>query len=225
MDIGDSLDAGTRRSLIVEANDGIMTAAGVIEGFAGAGATGSTVVIAAVSALVAGSIVLAGARYAEEAAERDILHALIEEEERQLARSPDEERDELIAAYRSKGLSERLAAKVADELMASNPVAASLEATHGISRVPSRSTPIVVAIAAGLSFAAGAVVPLLSVLLLPDSLRAEVTALATIGMLVVTSSLLAHLGGLPLGRTLIRTLTIASTALGVTSLIGRLIEP
>jgi vacuolar iron transporter family protein len=64
-------DAAVARSMIVETNDGIVATAGVVEGFAGAGATGPPLVIAALSTMVAGGISLAGARYAEEAAERE----------------------------------------------------------------------------------------------------------------------------------------------------------
>ena len=73
------------RSLVVDANDGIIATAGIVEGFAGAGATEITITIAAFSAMVAGGIALGGAKYAEEATERDAQLALIDEERRQLA--------------------------------------------------------------------------------------------------------------------------------------------
>ena len=52
------LDQPTLRSLVVETNDGIIATAGVVEGFAGAGATGLSLVVAAVCATVAGAIAL-----------------------------------------------------------------------------------------------------------------------------------------------------------------------
>ena len=71
--------------------------------------------------MVAGGIALAGAKYAEEAAERDAQLALIEEERQQLALAPEEETAELAALYEAKGLSPHLAREVATELTAGMP--------------------------------------------------------------------------------------------------------
>ena len=47
------------RAMTVDANDGIIATAGIVEGFSGAGAGLITLVIAAVSAMIAGTIALA----------------------------------------------------------------------------------------------------------------------------------------------------------------------
>jgi VIT1/CCC1 family predicted Fe2+/Mn2+ transporter len=121
------------RSLVVDTNDGIIATAGIVEGFAGAGATDSTILIAAFSAMVAGGISMGGARYAEEAAERDAEFALIDEQRRELSLSPEAERAELAALYEAKGLSPRLAAEVASELTAKDALAAHVDIEHGLS--------------------------------------------------------------------------------------------
>ena len=137
------------RSLVVDANDGIIATAGIVEGFAGAGATRSTILIAAFSAMVAGGIALAGAKYAEEAAERDAQLALIEEERQQLARAPEEETAELVALYEAKGLSPQLAREVATELTAGDPLAAHIDAEHGLSLVAGTAGTAGLAVAGG----------------------------------------------------------------------------
>ena len=76
-------------ALVVDANDGIIATAGIVEGFAGAGASATTITIAAFSAMVAGGIALGGAKYSETATERDAEQALIDEERMQLELSPD----------------------------------------------------------------------------------------------------------------------------------------
>ena len=147
--LAELLDAAVARSMIVEANDGIVATAGVVEGFAGAGATGPSLLIAALSTMLAGGIALAGARYAEEAAEREARLAVIEEERRQLATSPGQELAELAAFYQAKGLSADLARDVASELSAANALAAHVEVEHGLSmhndrrphHLPSRRQP------------------------------------------------------------------------------------
>ena len=99
--------------MTVDANDGIIATAGIVEGFSGAGATLVTLIIAAVSAMIAGTIALAGAKYAEAAGDRDAELAVMEEERRQLALSPQEEFAELVEHYRGRGLSAELAEQVA----------------------------------------------------------------------------------------------------------------
>jgi VIT1/CCC1 family predicted Fe2+/Mn2+ transporter len=76
------------RSMTVDANDGIIATAGIVEGFSGAGAGLTTLLVAAISALIAGAISGAGAKYTEAAAERDAQQTMIAEERRQLTLIP-----------------------------------------------------------------------------------------------------------------------------------------
>jgi VIT1/CCC1 family predicted Fe2+/Mn2+ transporter len=119
--------------MTVDANDGIIATAGIVEGFSGAGANLITLIIAAISAMIAGTIALGGAKYAECAGDRDAELALMEEERRQLALSPEEEFAELVEHYREQGLSSDLAERVAAELTAADALGAHLRAEHGLS--------------------------------------------------------------------------------------------
>jgi VIT1/CCC1 family predicted Fe2+/Mn2+ transporter len=107
--------------MLVEVNDGIIVTAGVVEGLAGAGASAKTILIAGFSAIVGGGIALGGAKYGEEAAELDARLAILEEEQRQLSLSPEDEMAELVEAYERRGLSSRLAHEVAQSSVASRP--------------------------------------------------------------------------------------------------------
>ena len=178
------LDRAELRNRGVDANDGIIATAGIVEGFVGAGARGSTITIAAFAAMVSGGIALGGAKYSEEAAERDAERALVEEERQQLAMLPHDELAELAEHYRTRGLSPDLAARVAEELSAHDALAAHVVAEHGIDLASPRTPPVVVAAASGVAFAIGAAVPLLTVLLAPDDLRVFVTFLAVAALAV-----------------------------------------
>jgi vacuolar iron transporter family protein len=50
---------------VLDVNDGIVTAAGIAEGFASAGASTNAVALAGVATIIAGGLALAGARYTE----------------------------------------------------------------------------------------------------------------------------------------------------------------
>ena len=219
-----ALDRATLASLGVEANDGIIATAGVVEGFAGAGMTGTPLVVAAVTSMIAGGVALGGARYAEEAAARESRLAVIAEEQRQLALSPEEELAELTALYEAKGLSRALAAQVATQLTAMDPLAAHLEAEHRLSLHDDPLGPVLIAVGAGLAFALGAAIPLLSVLLAPDDWRGSVTFVASLAALVLTSVVMARLGRSSPTRIAARAVGVALVAMVLSLLVGWLIQ-
>jgi vacuolar iron transporter family protein len=189
------------RAMTVDANDGIIATAGIVEGFSGAGANLVTLIIAAVSAMIAGTIALAGAKYAEAAGDRDAELSLMEEERRQLALSPQEEH------YRARGLSIELAEQVAAELTASDALGAHLRAEHGLS-TSDLTHPAPVAALAGVCFALGSGVPLLAILIAPADARALWTLVVVSIALVITSVVAARSGRVSVGRTVGRALAI-----------------
>ena len=218
------LDGPTRRSLIVESNDGIIATAGVVEGFAGAGWTGPPLVLGALFSMVAGGLALGGMRYAEEEAERDARRALIAEEREQLARSPQQELEELAEIYEAKGLSAPLAWQVALELSARDPLAAHIEAEHQFALGDQPFAPLIIGLGAALAYALGAAIPLLAVLLAPDEWRGWVTVVAAAVGLILTSILLARMGVRSIRRSTARTLAVAGVAGGMTLLVGWLLD-
>ena len=64
-------DEASLRSWTAVANDGIIATAGILEGFAGAGATDRALLIAATVATIAGMLAAGGAKWAEVDAERE----------------------------------------------------------------------------------------------------------------------------------------------------------
>lgn len=210
------------RAMTVDANDGIIATAGIVEGFSGAGATLITLIIAAISAMIAGTIALGGAKYAESAGDRDAELALMEEERRQLALSPEEELAELVEHYREQGLSSDLAERVASELTAADALGAHLRAEHGLSE-SDLTRPGQVAAIAGLCFAVGSGVPLVAILLAPEDARALVTLLVVSAALVVTSVIAALSDRVSVVRTVTRALAIGVGTMLITLWVGHLI--
>ena len=152
-----------------EASDGILTSAGICEGFAGAGVGSGR----------------AGFRRVRRARGRDAGHG--RRRVLQAARrprpaggracrgtscssrpTPDAELDELTGLYVSRGLSPDLARQVAIELTAHDALAAHAEAEYGITAA-SRVAPLRDALAVSAAFAAGAVLPWLAIVLIPGS--------------------------------------------------------
>jgi VIT1/CCC1 family predicted Fe2+/Mn2+ transporter len=92
-----------------EATDGILTSAGLCEGFAGAGVSSSVLLFAGFAGLVAGTLAMGAVEYSKLQAERDGLAAQLAAERALLETAPDAELDELTGLYVLRGLSPGLA--------------------------------------------------------------------------------------------------------------------
>lgn len=212
------------RELVVDANDGIIAVAGIGEGFLGAGASRNTAMLAVVSATIAGSIALGGSKYAEAANERDAQQELIDEEQRQLALSPAAELAELTSYYVGRGISPDLAAQVAAELSGTNPLAAQLDAKHGIDVREPSVTPWLVALTAGVAFATGAALIVLTVAFSAPEWRTQAVLVAAGASLLATSIVAGRWGKVPIWRTALRTVVIGLIALLLSLAIGSMFE-
>src|SRR5580700_7693872 len=176
---------GWIRPHIPEASDGILTSAGICEGFAGAGVSSSVLVFAGFAGLVAGTLAMGAVEYSKLRAEHDRQAAQLAAERALLETAPDAELDELAGLYASRGLSPGLARQVAVELTAHDALAAHAEAEYGITAA-SRITPLRDALAVSGAFAAGAVLPWLAIVLIPGPSRAPVTFVVVLAALLLT---------------------------------------
>jgi vacuolar iron transporter family protein len=211
------------RSWTVDANDGIIAAAGILEGFAGAGANQATLLLASTVAAIAGGLALGGAKWSELSTEREAQLRLVSEETAQLELSPEEEVLELASYYERKGLSPQLALQVAQQLTERDALAAQLESEHGIVEIMSRAVPALGGIAAGLSFMLGAAIPLVITALVPGNAEAWAILLAVVVSLTLTSIIVARSGGTAAWRMIVRTLGVGIGTLVVSFVVGSLV--
>lgn len=210
---------------VVDANDGIIATAGLLEGFAGAGADDLLLITAASAATIAGALSAGGAKWAEAAAERDSQLATIAYETEKLATNPEAELAELTAYYVDKGLSEDLAREVAEQLSAVDPLAAQLQTEYGIDEIPPARGPMLAGLSSGLSFAVGASIPLLITVIAPISLDAIAVLLAVVVSLTLTSIIAARSSHMSAPRTIIRSLIVGLGTMGISFLAGWALLP
>ena len=85
------------------ANDGIVSVAGIVMGFAGATSDRHMILLGGMAGLVAGALSMAAGEYVSVSTQRDTERALIEKETRELADEPEEELAELADLYRAEG--------------------------------------------------------------------------------------------------------------------------
>lgn len=212
------------RPHVPDASDGILTSAGICEGFAGAGASTKVLIFAGFAGLLAGTLAEAAVEYSKTSAERDQQMAQLTAERAQLATTPDAELDELTELYVSRGLTRGLARQVAVELTAHDALAAHAEAEHGITSA-SMASPIRDAIAVGAAFVAGALLPWLAIILIPGPPRAAVTFVIVVLALALTGWISAQISDVHPLRPIVRTAAFGVLAMAITYAAGYLLYP
>lgn len=222
----DDLEAWRQRARasILEVNDGIVSAAGIVEGFARAGASTSTLLFTGVVVILAGGVAVAGARYAEVRTEWEMNRALLEAERASIEADPAGELEELTGIYEAKGLSHALARQVADALTELDPVAAHADAELGLDAIGPRSGAVAAAIVAGLSYGIGAAAPLAAMTLLPVGQRIELTFVAVLVALALSGWFASWLTSLPVLRVVRRNVLLGGATMGASLLVGLVLE-
>lgn len=208
-------DGDSLRGWTIDANDGIIATAGLLQGFGGAGADDRVLLLAATAATIAGGLSIGGAKWAEAAGERDAQLRAAEEERAELERDLSGEIVELAAHWEARGLSPATARIVAEELTEHDALAAQLEAEYGIDEILTAAAPVWTGVSAAIAFMVGAGIPLLITWLVPVTIETTAIVAAVVISLGVTSMLAARVGRLRLGRVLTRTLVVGLGTMAV----------
>jgi VIT1/CCC1 family predicted Fe2+/Mn2+ transporter len=207
---------------VLGANDGILSTSSLVLGVAASGASGSAVVTAGVSGLVAGAGSMAAGEYVSVSSQRDTEKADLRLEATELAEDPEGELAELTAIYEARGLRPELAVQVATELTLRDALGAHARDELGLPE-DRRARPLQAAGASALSFAAGAILPLLAIGLFGNSVRVVACVVVTIVALCGLGALGARLGGAPELPALLRVVFWGVVAMGATAAIGALV--
>ena len=211
------------RAGVLGANDGIMSTSGLVLGVAASpGVTSGTILVAGVAAVVAASISMAGGEYTSVSAQRDSEKAALQVERVELATNPEGELRELAWFYEQKGMSPKLAIKVAEELTAKDALKAHAEAELGIDS-DHHVSPMQAALSSFGAFAFGGMLPLLAVSGPWTEFRIQATVCAVVAALVLTGYVGAKIGGAKSGRGIVRNLVVSLMTMGITYAIGHLV--
>ena len=212
---------GWLRAAVLGANDGIVSTASLVVGVAAAKSGGSGILISAVAGLVAGSMSMAAGEYVSVSSQADTEKADLERERKELATDDKREHEELATIYVNRGLDASLARQVADQLMAHDALAAHARDELGISAV-STARPVQAAVASAGSFAVGAAMPLIAVLVSPRETLIPVVVATSIFFLALLGGVGASAGGAPVMRAALRVTFWGGLAMALTAAVGAL---
>lgn len=209
------------RAAVLGANDGIISLSGLVIGVAGATDSRAAIITAGVAGLFAGAFSMAAGEFVSVSTQRDSEQALLNKERRELADMPDAEQIELTTLYLRKGLSKETAALVAAELTAHDAFAAHVDIELGIDP-EDLTNPWQAAGASAVAFIAGALIPLVAVVLLPAQYRVFGTVAAVVVALLVTGMLSARVSNTSSFRATTRVVAGGILAMAVTYAVGML---
>ena len=216
---------GWLRPAVFGAMDGLVSNLALIAGVAG-GTRDHTdsraVVLAGLAGLAAGAFSMAAGEYTSVASQSEAAQREIDKERREIIANPVAETDELAQMYVEKGLDPELAREVARQIHVDVDNAVTVHAREELGVDPhDLASPMTAAVSSFLSFAVGALIPVLPYLLgagtLVPGLLVTLLALFLCGAVVtqVTSRSWWY-GGL-------RQMLLGAVAAGLTYLIGSLV--
>lgn len=196
-------NVGWLRAAVLGANDGIVSTSSLILGVAASHATHQSILVAGVAGLVAGAMSMATGEYVSVKSQADTEEAAIEKERIELIKDPKGEHRELANIYVGRGLESTLANEVAASLMANDALSAHSKDELGLTDAMS-ARPLQAAFASALSFAVGAALPLLVVVLAPHRSLIPVTVVASLVFLAFLGGLAARVGGANVKKGVVR---------------------
>jgi len=209
------------RAAVLGANDGIISISSLAIGVASAGTERDPILLATVAGLVAGALSMAAGEYVSVSSQTDVEKADIDREKRELEEMPEAEMQILAQIYEKRGLSSETAQQVAKELTEADALGAHMRDELGLNEV-SQAKPIQAALASGLAFSAGGILPLLVTFLAPIKGMEYYLYGFTIVSLIVLGTVSAKAGGSSVAKAIARIVIWGTLAMGLSGLVGYL---
>lgn len=212
---------GWLRAAVLGANDGIVSTASLVIGVAAANASHESILLTGVAGLVAGAMSMAAGEYVSVSSQADTEAADLAKETKELETDQESELKELTGIYMARGLSHDLAHQVAVQLTAHDALGAHARDELGISEILT-AKPVQAAMASALTFALGALLPLIVAWFAPTELISIIVAALSLVFLALLGGLAAQAGGASLCKGALRVTVWGALAMAATAGVGHL---
>lgn len=212
---------GWLRAAVLGANDGIVSIASLTVGIAASRASHGELLVAGVAGLVAGAMSMAAGEYVSVSSQLDTERADLARERAELEANPELETQELTSIYVGRGLTPELASQVAHQLMAHDALGAHARDELGTNET-GHARPVQAALTSAVTFALGALLPLLMAFASPTEYVVPVVAGTSLVFLIALGAVSARAGGAPVVKAASRVMVLGGLAMGLTALVGRL---
>jgi vacuolar iron transporter family protein len=216
------VSGGWLRPAVFGAMDGLVTNVSLIAGVGGGGGSQRFIVLTGLAGLAAGAFSMATGEYVSVSSQNELVAAEVRKERHELEHNFESERLELAETFRMRGVDPDLADAVASQLSAQPGRALDLHVREELGVDPEElPSPLTAAAASLVTFAVGALIPLIPYLAGFDSLGTAL-GLAAIAAFV-GGGIVSRLTDRPFLRGAIRQLVLGACAAGLTYLIGHLV--
>ena len=214
---------GSLRAAVFGVNDGLMSNLSLVLGVAGAGVGSGYVLMSGAAGLLAGALSMAAGEYISVRSQREMYEYQIALERAELKEYPEEEAEELALIYQARGVELDQARAVSRALLARPDQALDVLSREELGLNPADlGSPWRAASASFVTFAAGAVVPLVPFLARMGGVEAvAVSAAATAVALSAVGLSLSLFTGRDALRSALRMVLIGGGAGTLSFLVGR----
>jgi VIT1/CCC1 family predicted Fe2+/Mn2+ transporter len=213
---------GNLRAAVFGVNDGLVSNASLILGVAGANADPGVILLSGVAGLLAGAFSMAAGEYVSVRSQREMYEYQIALERDELNEYPEEEAQELALIYEARGIEPEEAKRLADSMIADPVRGLDTLAREELGLNPDElGSPWGAAIFSFLSFAGGALIPLLPFLFTRGIHALTTSVVLTALALFAVGATLSLFTGRPAWRGGLRMLAIGAAAGAATFAIGR----
>lgn len=216
--------SGTFRAAVFGVNDGLVSNLSLVMGVAGASTDTRFVLLAGVAGLLAGAFSMAAGEYVSMRAQRELFENQIAIEKRELAEDPQGEQKELELIYRSKGLSDAAAAKLASHIMSDPEVALDTHAREELGlNMQELGSPWGAASSSFVAFVIGAIIPVLPYMLFSSRTAFTTSLVLSAFALLAAGAMISSFTGRNVLLSALRMLLIGFFAAAITYLVGTVI--
>ena len=212
--------AGWLRAAVLGSNDGLVSTASLMIGFAAAD-KGDFLITAGLAGIAAGSMSMAVGEYVSVKSQNDIEKSDREIEIKQLEMDPEGEFDELMDIYIKRGLTEELARQVVTAMHKHDALDAHLRDELGHFD-HTRARPVQAGVASAIAFTAGGLVPLIGALIATSNQVSAILLFTAIG-LIAAGFISAKIAASPLLKTITRIFLGGALGVAITAGIGWLV--
>ena len=157
-----NIGGGGARAAVFGVSDGLVSNVSLILGMAGAHSSAAAVRLAGVAGLIGGAFSMAAGEYVSMRAQSELMERELEVERQAIQADPEDERQELAALYRSRGIESELAEELSVKMMRNPDLALETHAREELGYTPGHTgRPLQAAVSSFVTFALGALIPLL----------------------------------------------------------------
>ena len=177
------------RDVMLGLNDGLVASFAVSSGVAGAFPTGNAALMAGLSEMLGGAVAMGLAAFISARSQTEFYSSEIERERDEIQRWPEREREEISTIYREKGFSGQLLENIVAHITADPERWSNVMMREELGFTEhSLDSPLRSAFAVGLSYLAGAAVPVWPYIFFAPADGVIVSAISTVLVLFVVGA-------------------------------------